>query len=302
MSDFSPKGRNKRNSVVALNVTVSQELITTPRMKDNGQLNSYLSDGRKGLSQFGKTANNMRNHLANVLTPTHELAQNPLTPHADEDYDAMLIANMMGNGLMNVRENPDETNPDAPPKKVKYQMMPGDEIVNIYINKEGKRRKVIKRIVRETVKLTVDQVAEIREAFKLFDKDDSGYIDTEELKDAMRALGFIVDKKRVKDLMEQADKDGSGQIDQEEFKALMARFIVQRKPQDELKNAFKMYDDDENGTISFENLEKVAAELEEDISDYELKMMLQVGDRNKHGGEQVDFEDFMYIMEQANLF
>jgi len=29
----------------------------------------------------------------------------------------------------------------------------------------------------------------------------------------MRALGFVVDKKRVKDLMEQADKDGSGQID-----------------------------------------------------------------------------------------
>ena len=91
--------------------------------------------------------------------------------------------------------------------------MPGDEIVNIYTNKEGKRRKRIKRIVKETVKLTIDQVAEIREAFKLFDKDDSGFIDTEELKDAMRALGFVVDKKRVKDLMEQADKDGSGQID-----------------------------------------------------------------------------------------
>jgi len=64
-----------------------------------------------------------------------------------------------------------------------------------------------------------------------------------------------------------------------------------------------MYDDDDNGTISFENLEKVAAELEEDISDHEIKMMLKVGDRlNKYGGEAVDFADFMYIMEQANLF
>jgi Ca2+-binding EF-hand superfamily protein len=69
---------------------------------------------------------------------------------------------------------------------------------------------VVKRIVKETVYLTQEQVDEIQEAFKLFDKDDSGFIDTEELKDAMRALGFVYDKKKVKELMEQADKDGSG--------------------------------------------------------------------------------------------
>jgi len=34
--------------------------------------------------------------------------------------------------------------------------------------------------------------------------------------------------------MEQADKDGSGQIDIDEFKALMARYIVERNPEDEL--------------------------------------------------------------------
>ena len=71
-------------------------------------------------------------------------------------------------------------------------------------------KKVVKRIKKEIVKLTAEQVAEIDEAFKLFDKDDSGQIDTEELKDAMRALGFVYDKKKVKELMEQADKDGSG--------------------------------------------------------------------------------------------
>ena len=78
----------------------------------------------------------------------------------------------------------------------------------------------------------------------------------------MRALGFVYDKKKVKELMEQADKDGSGQIDDVEFKALMARFISQRNPKDELAKAFKMYDDDDNGTISEENLIKVAQELE----------------------------------------
>lgn len=119
----------------------------------------------------------------------------------------------------------------------------------------------------------------------------------------MRALGFVYDKKKVKDLMEQADKDGSGEIDRDEFKALMARFIVERKPHDELAKAFKMYDDDDNKTISFENLQKVAAELEEEISEEGIRLMLKIGDRlNKYGGEEVDFDDFMYIMKQANLF
>ena len=111
-------------------------------------------------------------------------------------------------------------------KKGRSKMLPGDEIIRYYEDKEnGKKMKTVKRVIKETVYLTQEQIDEIMEAFKLFDKDDSGYIDTEELKDAMRALGFVYDKKKVKELMEQADKDGSGQIDQDEFKALMARYI-----------------------------------------------------------------------------
>ena len=64
-----------------------------------------------------------------------------------------------------------------------------------------------------------------------------------------------------------------------------------------------MYDDDDNKTISIDNLIKVAVELGEDVQEHELRLMLKVGDRNnKYGGQEVDFDDFMYIMEQANLF
>jgi centrin-1 len=55
-----------------------------------------------------------------MKTPTYELVSKPLTSH-NEEFDDGLRSNMMGQGLMNVRENPDEeNNPDAPPKKVKY--------------------------------------------------------------------------------------------------------------------------------------------------------------------------------------
>ena len=57
--------------------------------------------------------------------------------------------------------------------------------------------------------------------------------------------------------MDQADKDGSGSIDILEFKSLMARFISKSKKRnmkDELFKAFKMYDDDDGGTIGLDNL------------------------------------------------
>lgn len=163
-------------------------------------------------------------------------------------------------------------------------------------------RKVVKSTIKKIVRLTPEQVVEIREAFRLFDKDESGYIDTEELKDAMRALGFVHDKKRIKELMEQADKDGSGQIDQDEFFALMARFIVERKPVEELSKAFKMYDDDDNKLISFDNLKRCSMELDETVEDEDIALMLRIGDRdNKYDGLQVDLEDFMKIMGDAKL-
>ena len=62
----------------------------------------------------------------------------------------------------------------------------------------------------------------------------------------------------------------------------MARYISLRNPRDELQKAFKMYDDDDNGTINEENLSKVAEELkiQPPVTDDEIRLMLKFGDRN----------------------
>jgi hypothetical protein len=54
--------------------------------------------------------------------------------------------------------------------------------------------------------LTQDQVEEIREAFKLFDTDDSGKIDADELKVAMRAMGFEPKRDEVRKMIQEADR------------------------------------------------------------------------------------------------
>lgn len=157
---------------------------------------------------------------------------------------------------------------------------------------------VTKNVVKT---LTNEEVNEIKEAFALFDKDQSGNIDVLELKDAMKALGIYMNKEQSKVLMEKADKDGSGTIEIGEFMALMAEKINQRNPKEEVLKAFRMYDDDDGGTIDFVNLRKVATELAfENITDEDCIKMIKIADRS--GNNEVDIEDFMEIMHKGGLF
>merc|ERR1739841_4578 len=122
--------------------------------------------------------------------------------------------------------------------------------------------------------LTEEQKQEIKEAFDLFDTDGSGTIDVKELKVAMRALGFEPKKEEVKRMIAEIDKDGSGQVDFMEFMDLMTVKMAERDPREEILKAFKLFDDDETGFISFKNLKRVTKELGENMTDEELQEMI----------------------------
>lgn len=74
----------------------------------------------------------------------------------------------------------------------------------------------------------------------------------------MRALGIFLSKEQVRQTMEKADKDGSGTMNCQEFKGFMAEFIFYRNQQEELKKVFRMYDDNEDGVISSQDLKLCA--------------------------------------------
>ena len=52
-----------------------------------------------------------------------------------------------------------------------------------------KRKRKIKKTRKEIRMLSEEQCEEIKNAFIIFDKDNSGAIDIKELKDAMKSLG-----------------------------------------------------------------------------------------------------------------
>ncbi|CAM6092549.1 unnamed protein product [Calypogeia fissa] len=148
--------------------------------------------------------------------------------------------------------------------------------------------------------LTEEQKQEIREAFDLFDTDGSGTIDAKELKVAMRALGFEPKKEEIKKMIADIDKDGSGTIDFEEFLQMMTAKMGERDSKEEIMKAFRLFDDDETGKISFKNLKRVAKELGENMTDEELQEMIDEADRDGDG--EINEEEFYRIMKKTSLF
>ncbi|KAM4732519.1 uncharacterized protein cetn4 [Anableps anableps] len=148
--------------------------------------------------------------------------------------------------------------------------------------------------------LTEEQRQEIKEAFDLFDTDGTGTIEVKELKVAMRALGFEPKKEEIKKMVTDFVKDGSGTIDFDDFVSMMTQKMNEKDTKEEIMKAFRLFDDDCTGKISFKNLKRVAKELGENLTDEELQEMIDEADQDGDG--EVNEQEFLRIMKKTSLY
>lgn len=104
---------------------------------------------------------------------------------------------------------------------------------------------------------------ELKEAFNLFDSEQTGFIDSRELKAAFKAFGFELKKNDlIKIIKNELGKDITEQFSFSEFSNLLiTRLGDLRQSQEYLFKIFKMFDEDEIGKISFKNLKKIASDI-----------------------------------------
>lgn len=65
------------------------------------------------------------------------------------------------------------------------------------------------------------QIKEISDAFKVFDKDNSGTISADEIRAVLKKCGEDLDDKELDEMLRRVDVDGDGKISIEEFAAVM---------------------------------------------------------------------------------
>jgi Ca2+-binding EF-hand superfamily protein len=104
----------------------------------------------------------------------------------------------------------------------------------------------------------------IREAFNMFDENESGDIDRKEFKKLILTLGLEINDKKIYELMREIDKDGSGTIDIEEFAKMMNKYQFSKDSPigEHLESTFNLYDKDGDGYISSKDIQKVGEELD----------------------------------------
>ena len=150
--------------------------------------------------------------------------------------------------------------------------------------------------------LSSEEVDEIKQAFDLFDTNGTGKIDPKELKAAMQSLGFDSKNPMIYQLIADLDTpeaERNGGINFDDFVDAINDKLGDKESKEGIRRIFDLFIDDPNAdTITLSSLKKISKELGENMSDEELKDMLERASKN---GVELTFEEFYDIMTKKSF-
>ncbi|XP_073304288.1 calmodulin-like [Primulina huaijiensis] len=134
-----------------------------------------------------------------------------------------------------------------------------------------------------------ERIAEFRDAFCLIDKNSDGVIDIEELAIAIQSLDENTKREELEEMMNEVD----GEMDFEEFINIMARKIKENMVE-ELREAFQVFDRDQDGFVSAIELKIVMINLGKRLTNEEATQMIIAADVDGDG--LISCDEFVKIM------
>ena len=146
--------------------------------------------------------------------------------------------------------------------------------------------------------LSDEKISELNEAFKIFDKDKDGYITTKELGDIMKGLGQNPSEAELQNLVNEVDIEGNGTIDFKEFLGLMEKKMKEPENEEEIIEAFKVFDKDGNGLISSDELLHVMVSLGDNLTIEEEEDLIKDADLDKDG--YINYAEFVKLLLSKN--
>lgn len=143
--------------------------------------------------------------------------------------------------------------------------------------------------------LSEEEIAGLKEMFKMIDTDNSGQITFEELKAGLKRVGANLKESEIYDLMHAADVDNNGTIDYGEFIAATLH-LNKVEREDHLFAAFSYFDKDGSGYITPDELQQACEEF--GLEDVRLEEMIREVDQDNDG--RIDYNEFVAMMQKGN--
>ncbi|XP_061622434.1 calcium-binding protein 1a isoform X2 [Phyllopteryx taeniolatus] len=149
--------------------------------------------------------------------------------------------------------------------------------------------------------LRPEEMDELRDAFKEFDKDKDGFISCKDLGNCMRTMGYMPTEMELIELSQQINMNLGGHVDFEDFVELMGPKLLAETADmigiKELKDAFREFDTNGDGAISTSELRDAMRKLlGHQVGLNEVEDILREVDLNGDG--LVDFEEFVRMMSR----
>ena len=142
--------------------------------------------------------------------------------------------------------------------------------------------------------LSEETKADYMDAFNMFDTNHDGTINSQKIGELMRKLGKNPTDLELKQIIENIAKPGLKQIGFDDFVDLMEQKNKESDPEIEIINAFQIFDTDNNGLISKENLFHIIRTFGETLTDEEIQEIIAEADVDGDG--YINYEEFVRMM------
>lgn len=153
---------------------------------------------------------------------------------------------------------------------------------------------------KQQIELDDEQIAELREIFRSFDRNNDGSLTQLELGSLLRSLGLKPSPDQLETLIQNTDKNSNGLIEFSEFITLVAPDLLPAKSpytEDQLRQLFRLFDRDGNGFITAAELAHSMAKLGHALTAEELTGMIKEADLDGDG--TINFEEFSLAINSA---
>ncbi|XP_068422841.1 calcium-binding protein 1a [Clinocottus analis] len=162
-------------------------------------------------------------------------------------------------------------------------------------------RSILNSLFGQDRELRPEEMDELRDAFKEFDKDKDGFISCKDLGNCMRTMGYMPTEMELIELSQQINMNLGGHVDFEDFVELMGPKLLAETADmigiKELKDAFREFDTNGDGAISTSELRDAMRKLlGQQVGLKEVEDILRDVDLNGDG--LVDFEEFVRMMSR----
>ena len=130
-----------------------------------------------------------------------------------------------------------------------------------------------------------------KNAFDAFDENRNSFIETADLGKLLRAVGFNPTPEEIEDMIEDA---GSTKLDFNSFLYIASRHAREVEPEQELVDAFRVFDKDGTGKLKTDTIRKILRNLKQPFTEDQIAELLGQATIDKQ--DCIKYKDFVKVM------